>query len=103
MAITCTVSRNFTYATGVDISASNLNQLGEPTVTVPDVTDTTVVLKSFAVAGLPSAGTAGKVVYCTNGDGGSPCLAVDNGSAWLRVNLGSAVSATDADEYLTAE
>ncbi len=103
MAITCTVTRGFTYATGQDISASNLNQLGEPTVTVPDVTDTTVVLKSFAVAGLPSAGTAGKVVYCTNGDGGSPCLAVDNGSAWLRVNLGSAVSATDADEYLTAE
>jgi hypothetical protein len=103
MAITCTVSRGFTYATGVDISAANLNQLGEPTVTVPDVTDTTVVLKSFAVTGLPSAGTAGKVVYCTNGDGGSPCLAVDNGSAWLRVNLGSAVSATDADEYLTAE
>ena len=103
MAITCTVTRAFTYATGVDISAANLNQLGEPTVTVPDVTDTTVVLKSFAVAGLPSAGTAGKVVYCTNGDGGSPCLAVDNGSAWLRVNLGSAVSATDADEYLTAE
>ena len=103
MAITCTVTRGFTYATGVDISAANLNQLGEPTVTVPDVTDTTVVLKSFAVAGLPSAGTAGKVVYCTNGDGGSLCLAVDNGSAWLRVNLGSAVSATDADEYLTAE
>ena len=103
MAITCTVSRGFTYATGVDISAANLNQCGEPTVTVPEVTDTTVVLKSFAVAGLPSAGTAGKVVYCTNGDGGSPCLAVDNGSAWLRVNLGSAVSATDADEYLTAE
>ncbi len=103
MAITCTVTRGFTYATGVDISASNLNQLGEPTVIVPDVTDTTVVLKSFAVAGLPSAGTAGKVVYCTNGDGGSPCLAVDNGSAWLRINLGSAVSATDADEYLTAE
>lgn len=103
MAITCTVTRGFTYQTGQDISAANLNQLGEPTVTVPDVTDTTVVLKSFAVAGLPSAGTAGKVVYCTNGDGGSPCLAVDNGSAWLRVNLGSAVSATDADEYLTAE
>jgi len=103
MAITCTVTRGFTYQTGQDISAANLNQLGEPTVTVPDVTDTTVVLKSFAVAGLPSAGTAGRVVYCTNGDGGSPCLAVDNGSAWLRINLGSAVSATDADEYLTAE
>lgn len=103
MAITCTVTRGFTYATGVDISAANLNQLGEPIVTVPSVTDTTVVLKSFVVADLPSVGTAGKVVYCTNGDGGSPCLALDNGSAWVRVNLGSAVSASDAEEYIIAE
>ena len=103
MAITCTVTRGFTYATGVDISAANLNQLGEPTVTVPSVTDTTVVLKSFVVADLPSVGTADKVVYCTNGDGGSPCLALDNGSAWVRVNLGSAVSASDAEEYIIAE
>ena len=103
MAITCTVTRGFTYATGVDISAANLNQLGEPTVSVPSVTYTTVVLQSFAVASLPSAGTAGKVVYCTNGDGGNPCLAVDNGSAWLRVNLGAAVSASDVEEYIIAE
>ena len=103
MAITCTVTRGFTYATGVDVSAANLNQLGEPTVSVPSVTDTTVVLQSFAVASLPSAGTAGKVVYCTNGDGGNPCLAVDNGSAWLRVNLGAAVSASDVEEYIIAE
>ena len=79
MAITCTVTRGFTYATGVDISAANLNQLGEPTVTVPSVTDTTVVLKSFAVADLPSAGTAGKVVYCTNGMGGPPGWRLTNG------------------------
>ena len=103
MAITCTVTRGFTYATGVDISAANLNQLGEPTVTVPSVTDTTVVLKSFAVADLPSAGTAGKVVDCTNGDGGSPCLALDNGTAWLRINLGATVSASSAEEYIMAE
>jgi hypothetical protein len=103
MAITCTVSRGFTYATGVDISAANLNQLGEPTVTVPDVTDTTVVLKNYAVADLPSAGTAGKVVYCTNGDGGSPCMALDNGAAWVRINLGSAVSTSVDEEYIIAE
>ena len=48
MAITCTVTRGFTFATGVDLSSANLNELGEPTVTVPSVTDTTVVLKSFA-------------------------------------------------------
>ncbi len=34
MAITASVSRGFTYATGVEISASNLNELGTPTVTV---------------------------------------------------------------------
>ena len=34
MAITASVTRGFTYATGVEISASNLNELGEPTVTV---------------------------------------------------------------------
>jgi len=36
MAITATVTRSFTFATGVDISASNLNQLGEPTVTIDE-------------------------------------------------------------------
>ncbi len=36
MAITATVTRAFTYATGVDISAANLNQLGEPTVTIDE-------------------------------------------------------------------
>ena len=34
MAITASVTRGFTYATGVDISAANLNELGEPTVSV---------------------------------------------------------------------
>ena len=34
MAITASVTRGFTYATGVDITAANLNELGEPTVTV---------------------------------------------------------------------
>ena len=34
MAITASVTRGFTFATGIEISASNLNELGEPTVTV---------------------------------------------------------------------
>ena len=34
MAITASVTRGFTYATGVEPSAANLNELGEPTVTV---------------------------------------------------------------------
>ena len=34
MAISGSVTRGFTYATGIEISAANLNELGEPTVTV---------------------------------------------------------------------
>lgn len=50
---------------------------------------------SFAVADLPTASSyTGHVVYCSDGDAGSPCLAVSNGANWLRVALGTAVSAT---------
>ena len=34
MAISGSVTRGFTYATGVEITAANLNELGEPTVSV---------------------------------------------------------------------
>lgn len=34
MAITASVTRGFTYATGVDVTAANLNELGVPTVTI---------------------------------------------------------------------
>ena len=34
MAISSSVTRGFTYATGVEITAANLNELGEPAVTV---------------------------------------------------------------------
>jgi hypothetical protein len=34
----------------------------------------------------------GDVAYCSNGDGGSKCLAVYNGSAWKRIALGATIS-----------
>tara|TARA_R100000655_G_scaffold105908_2_gene154591 strand:+ start:246 stop:692 length:447 start_codon:yes stop_codon:yes gene_type:complete len=34
MAITASVTRGFTFATGVDVTAANLNELGVPTVTI---------------------------------------------------------------------
>lgn len=39
-------------------------------------------------------GAAGDLVYVSDGDTGSPCLAVYDGTDWLRVSLGSAISAT---------
>ena len=46
---------------------------------------------SYTASTLPSSGTAGRVVYVSDGDDGSPCLAVDNGSSWLISSLGSAI------------
>lgn len=47
------------------------------------------------VAGLPPASAnAGKIRYVANGASGQPCLAYSNGTNWLRITLGAAVSAT---------
>jgi len=37
-------------------------------------------------------GVEGQVAYCSDGDGGNKCLAVYNGTDWLRVTLGTAIS-----------
>lgn len=37
---------------------------------------------------------AGDVAYCSDGDTGSACVAVYDGSNWVRIALGSAISAT---------
>lgn len=36
----------------------------------------------------------GMLVYATDGAGGSPCLAVYDGTAWKRIALGATISAT---------
>ena len=132
MAISGSVTRNFTFETGVEIRAANLNLLGTPSVSVATpisvgnggtnattaanartnlglgsiatqasnsiaVTGGTmsgvlITLPSYAVSALPSAGTAGRLVFCTDGDGGNKCLAVDDGTAWKRIALGATVS-----------
>ena len=102
MPVTALVTRGYTFDTSVELSPASLNQLGEPTVTIPSISATEVVMENFTVATLPSNGTTGRIVYVSDGDGGDPCLAVDNGTNWVRINLGSAVSTTDADEYLMA-
>ena len=55
-------------------------------------------LATYTVAELaadyPAASHPSAAVYCTNGDAGSPCLAVSNGTSWLRIALGAAVAAS---------
>jgi hypothetical protein len=103
MPVTAQVSRGFTFDTSVELSPASLNLLGEPTVTIPSISATEVVMENYTVGTLPTNGTTGRIVYVSDGDGGSPCLALDNGTNWVRVNLGSAVSSTDVEEYLIAD
>lgn len=50
-------------------------------------------LPTFAVADLPAAAqSTGKMVYVSDGAGGSPCLAYCDGTDWLQITLGSAVA-----------
>jgi len=51
MAITATVTRGFTFATGVDVTAASLNQLGEPTVTI---NESNVNITGGSISGLSS-------------------------------------------------
>ncbi len=41
-----------------------------------------------------SSAAAGQVVYVSDGAGGSPCLAVYNGSNCLRITLGAAIASS---------
>jgi hypothetical protein len=58
------------------------------------IVDDIVQLDSFTVATAPAAAAhARKVIYVTDGAAGSPCLAVSNGTSWMRVLIGAAIAA----------
>lgn len=64
-------------------------------VTAEMTADGPLQLDSYTVAGLPTAvGATGSIVYVSNGNAGSPCLGVSNGTNWLRIALGAAVAAS---------
>lgn len=72
----------------------NRGQAGSDKIT--EALKDAVTMDEYAVAGLPAAAAAnrGKLVYCSDGANGAACLAYSNGTNWLRVVLGAAVSAT---------
>lgn len=49
-------------------------------------------LDNFTVATAPSPAEPGYLGYCSNGNSGSPCLAVYDGTSWKRVPLGATIS-----------
>lgn len=55
-----------------------------------------LTLGAYTVSNVPSAATrgAGTVIYVSNGDSGSPCLAVSDGVNWRRIALGANISSS---------
>ncbi len=52
-----------------------------------------ITLPSYAVVDLPDAtANSGMLVACSDGGGGSACLAYSNGTIWLQIAIGSEVS-----------
>jgi len=48
---------------------------------------------NYTFATVPTAATnAGRVIYVSDGSAGSPCAAISNGTNWLVISLGSAIS-----------
>jgi len=56
------------------------------------ISGTTMTLPSYDVAGAPAAGTAGRMIYVTDGNSGAACMAVDDGSNWKIVALGGTIT-----------
>ena len=81
MAITASVTRGFTFATGVDVTAAALNQLGEPTVTI---NESNVNITGGTVSGLSSP--------IAIGDGGTNATS----ASAARSNLGLGTISTQA-------
>jgi len=67
-------------------------------ITNPGVADASsahsLQLPSYTVAQATVLGNvaSGQLIYVTNGDSGSPCLAVYSGGSWKRVSLGATIS-----------
>jgi hypothetical protein len=65
-------------------------------------------LGSYTADTLPDTGASGTVIFVSDGDDGSPCIAVDNGSDWKILSLGNILTPatkllTELGENLTTE
>ena len=92
MAITASVTPGFTFETSIEVDSASLNLLGTPAVTINAISATSITLENYTVSNAPSNGTTGRIIYVSDGNLGSPCLAVDNGTAWKVVGLGATIS-----------
>lgn len=81
-----TIPAQITLSTGV--------QVINPVSGVVNIRDI-LRLQPTTVADLQAlTSEAGDVAYCSDGASGTPCLAFYNGSNWVRISVGAAISAS---------
>lgn len=81
-----TIPAQITLSTGV--------QVINPTDGVVNIRDI-LRLQPTTVADLEAlTSEAGDVAYCSDGDGGDPCIAFYNGTDWVVITAGAAISAS---------
>ena len=102
VALTLAQIKTFLALTSSDVGLGNVDNTSDATknaaaVTLTNKTLTTPVIGSYTVAGLPAAGTAGRVAVvtdastagdCTTGGGSALALCRDSGAAWVAVGDG---------------
>jgi hypothetical protein len=65
---------------------------GDVCITGGEIEDTVIRLKVYDVAGVPSASSGGKLIWVTDGNSGSPTVAVSDGSNWKVIAFGATIS-----------
>ena len=88
MAITASVTRGFTYATGVDVTAANLNELGVPTVTINE--------GNVNITGGTISGLSSPIAIADGGTGSA-----NAGAARTALGLGTIATQASNDVALT--
>lgn len=76
--------------TTITVSGTQILQPTDGVVNIRDVLRLTAQPKSDI--DLITGSVAGDIAYCTDGDAGDPCLAVYDGTDWLRVVFGAAIA-----------
>jgi hypothetical protein len=82
-------------ASGVDLTLTAAKDLLLGATTGSIKADKPFRPRAYSVSSVPAAVDFNQhIVFVTNGDAGAPCLAVSNGTNWLRIALGAAISST---------
>jgi hypothetical protein len=84
------------YKVGELLTPDTVGDMGQQNKTAVDITGgsiagTAITVQSFSVASAPSA-TLGRIIHVTNGNSGSECMAIGDGTYFRVIAMGSTIS-----------